>query len=47
VDIAFIVSIMSIVIGYLSTISRELGAIVNSFDEMLNFTKAGRLLFFV
>jgi hypothetical protein len=44
---AFIVSIMSIVIGYLSTISREFGAIVNYLDEVLNVTKAGRELFFV
>ena len=40
-------SMMSIVIGYLSTISREFGAIVNSFDEVLKETKAGRVLFFV
>jgi len=39
-------SIMSIVIGYLSTISREFGAIVNSLDEVLNIIKAGRLVFF-
>ena len=37
---------MSSLIMYLPTISREFGAIVNSFEVLLNFTKSGRLLFF-
>ncbi len=41
------VSMISIVIGYLPTISREFGAIINSFEEVLKVTKAGRLVFFV
>ena len=44
---AFIVSIMSIVIEYLSIISREFGAIVYYYEEVLNVTKAGRVLFLV